>query len=72
MVSLDYQLIHQAERLLDGANVHYLMGLIYNYQLAVDLHNRKCRHFEDYPTKYERKLRDYVTLQQAKMLRQAG
>ncbi len=71
MVSLDHQLIHEAERLLNGANEHQLRGLINNYQLAVSLHNQRWRNFEVYPMTYERKLRDYVKLQQAKTLRQA-
>jgi hypothetical protein len=63
-MQLDHQLIYQARHLTNGANVHHLEGLIYAYELAVDLHNRRWPEFEQYPEKYERSLRSYLKKQQ--------
>jgi hypothetical protein len=60
MVLLDHQLIYAAHRLLNGANVHHLRGLIFAYQLAVDLCNRHGPKHEIYRLQSEVDLRNYV------------
>ena len=46
-ISLDQRLLHEARRLINGANVHRLMGLVFAYELSVSVHNeglliRRC------------------------------
>ena len=68
MVQLDLQLLYSARRLFDGANVHHLKELIFAYEQAVDLHNRRWPRHEIYQIKSEVQLRNYVLQSQAKIL----
>jgi hypothetical protein len=69
MVLLDHQLIYAAHRLLNGANVHHLRGLIFAYQLAVDLCNRYGPKHETYRIQSEVDLRNYIHECQAEITR---
>lgn len=60
MVLLDHQLLYAAHRLLNGANVHHLRGLIFAYQLAVDLCNRHGAKHDPYRIRSEADLRNYI------------
>jgi len=61
MVHLDYGLIHEARNFITGANVHQVKEMIFVYQQAVDLHNRRWPSHAIYQDSYERKLRVFVT-----------
>src|SRR5262245_36803315 len=39
VVDIDLRLLHEAQRLITGANVHRMKGLIFAYELSVALHN---------------------------------
>ena len=60
MIQLDHQLVRNAERILNGANVHRLKEMIFAYQQAVDLHNRQWPKHEVYQIQSEAQLRRYV------------
>ena len=69
MVLLDHQLLYAAHRLLNGANVHHLRGLIFAYQVAVDLCNRYGGKHETYRIQSEVDLRNYIHECQAQITR---
>lgn len=60
MVRLDAQLLFDARRLINEANVHRLREMIFAYEQAVDLHNRKWTGHEIYRIHSEGRLRLYV------------
>jgi hypothetical protein len=60
MVQLDLQLLFNAARLCNGANVHRLREMIYAYKQAVDLHNRNYPGYEVYQMESELRLRRYI------------
>jgi len=47
VVYLDYNLIFEARRLINGANVHKLQQMIFVYEIAVSLHNDSKPGFRD-------------------------
>jgi hypothetical protein len=65
MVRLDLRLIQAARRHITGANVHRVKEMIFAYEQAVDLHNRKSRGYEHYRIGPELRLRNFVMEQQA-------
>ena len=69
MVRLDAQLLSDARRLINGANVHRLKELIFAYEQAVDLHNRRHPRHEVYRMQSEARLRLYVRQHQEEDLR---
>jgi hypothetical protein len=60
MVQLDWPLLFNAGRLVDGSNVHCLAEMIFAYQQAVKLHNGHHPGHEKYQDESELKLRGYV------------
>jgi hypothetical protein len=60
MVQLDMQLLFDARRLFNGANVHRLKEMIFAYEQAVDLHNHQQPKHEIYQMQSELRLRKYV------------
>lgn len=60
MVQLDHRLLHEARRLITGANVHPLKEMIFVYLQAVDLQNRDWPSHHEYQTEHEARLRRYV------------
>ena len=60
MVIIDHQLVHAAQRLITGANVHHVGSLILQYIVAVSLHNDNHPAYRTYPSKYEDQLRRFV------------
>jgi hypothetical protein len=60
VVYLDHNLIFEARRLINGANIHKLKQLIFVYETAVSLHNDGNPGFRIYDPKYERELRKFV------------
>ena len=60
MVILDHQLVHAAQKLTTGANVHHTGTLIFQYVTAVSLHNDHHPAYLTYPSKYEDQLRIFV------------
>ena len=65
MIKLDQQLLFYARGLIDAANVHRVKELIFAYEQAVDLHNRKWPGYEIYRVAPEVRLRNYVLEQQS-------
>jgi hypothetical protein len=65
MINLDRQLLFAARGLISAANVHLVKELIFAYEQAVDLHNRKRRGYEIYRVAPEVRLRNYVLEQQS-------
>jgi len=60
-MEVDWQLIQAARRLINGANVHRLNTLIFQYQMAIKISNAdKTRAMNVQAKKYERKLRALV------------
>jgi hypothetical protein len=72
MICLDHQLIYAAQRFVTGANVHDVSGMIYRYELAVQLHNTsECQ--TEYKSASEAELRKFVrTMQQGLFLPSCG
>lgn len=70
MVYLDHNLIFEARRLINGANVHRLKQMIFVYETAVSLHNDSHAGFRIYDPKYERELRKFVVGRQLERVRQ--
>jgi hypothetical protein len=66
MVQLDLNLIAQAWRVMDGANVHRLKQMIFAYEQAVVLHNTGWRNHETYQSQSEDDLRRYVARHRAR------
>jgi hypothetical protein len=61
MICLDKDLIARAlQCITDSASAHDIRGLIHNYELAVDLHNRQWGSHVNYKDRYERELRALV------------
>ena len=60
MVQLDWPLLFNAARLVDGSNVHCLAEMIFAYQQAVKLHNGHHPGHETYQRESELRLRRYV------------
>lgn len=60
MVQLDHALFFRASRLVTGANVHRVKGLIFAYEQAVLLHNEGRRSHNIYHDQYEKELRQFV------------
>lgn len=60
MVRLDCQLLFEARRLINAANLHRMKELIFAYEQAVDLHNRGWGSHEVYQLQHELALRQYV------------
>jgi hypothetical protein len=60
MVQLDWPLLFNAGRLVDGSKVHCLAEMIFAYQQAVKLHNGHHSGHEKYQDESELKLRRYV------------
>jgi hypothetical protein len=60
MVQLDHALIHQARRLIDGANIHRGKELIFLYEHAVLLHNEGSSGHIVYQDQFENALREFV------------
>jgi hypothetical protein len=71
MVQLDHRLLHEARRLMTGANVHRLKEMIFVYLQAVDLHNRDWPSHHEYQPQHEARLRRYVMEDRVKWLDQA-
>jgi hypothetical protein len=63
VVELDEQLIFQARRIIDGANVHTVKQLIFAYEQAVLLHNIHWPTHKAYHVECENSLRRYVVKQ---------
>jgi hypothetical protein len=57
---IDAELVFAAKRMITGANVHHVNTLIFHYEQAVQLHNRKHPTFRVYPPQYEEQLRQFV------------
>jgi hypothetical protein len=60
MVRIDHNLIHQARRLINGANIHQMNIYLLLYEKAVTLHNDGHPKHVDYHDHYERLLRQFV------------
>jgi hypothetical protein len=60
MIALDRQLLFEARRFIDGANVHHVRELIWEYEQAVFLHNCGWPSQAVYNDRYELKLRKFV------------
>jgi hypothetical protein len=60
MINLDHQLLYQARRLMDGANSHRLMNLMFAYEQAVALHNAGWPTHVMYNRQPERELRSFL------------
>ena len=60
MVQLDHQLVYEARRLIDGANVHRVKEMIFVYEQAVLLHNARWPAHNLSVAGYEKKLREFV------------
>jgi hypothetical protein len=62
-MDVDHSLIYRARRLITGANVHRLGTLIFEYELAIKMHNhgRPGPHID--PIKCEQALRSYIAEQ---------
>jgi hypothetical protein len=60
MVELDLQLRFDAERLINGANIHRVREMIFAYEQAVILHNNQWPGHEHYHSECEEVLRRYV------------
>jgi len=60
MISIDHQLLHQARRLITGANVHLIGTYILLYEQAVKLHNAGVAKYVHYHAHYEKLLREIV------------
>jgi hypothetical protein len=58
MVELDRSLLRQAGKLITGANVHRVEGLVVAYEFAVSLHNDGLH--QVYKEQFERELREFV------------
>jgi hypothetical protein len=69
VVCLDRELIFRARRLTTGANVHKINTLLFQYQQAVALHNEGHAKYRSYPDVFERKLRELVTRNIARIMR---
>ena len=67
MVIMDHQLVHAAQRLITGANVHHVSTLIFQYIMAVSLHNEHHPSYRTYPSKYEEQLRRFVRQEISKL-----
>ena len=55
---LDHQLLFEARRLIDGANVHLMKEMIFAYEQAIDLYNPTGH--RRYHREHETRLRSYV------------
>ena len=60
MVELDHQLVYEARRLINGANVHRVKEMIFVYEQAVSLHNAGWPAPNLCVAAYEKKLREFV------------
>jgi hypothetical protein len=60
MIHLDHVLLSRARRLINGANVHQLNTLIFQYEQAVELHNRDHPRYRVYPDTFEAELRLFL------------
>jgi len=60
LVKFDQQLLFAARRLMSGSNVQRLKELIFAYEQAVYLHNRKWPAHIVYQSDSEQRLRRYV------------
>ena len=60
MIELDHLLIYEASRLITAANVHRLKQMIFLYEQAVLLHNKRWPAHEAYQRDYELALREFV------------
>jgi hypothetical protein len=67
MVRIDQQLLFAARKLVNGANVHQLSGLIFHYEQAVLLHNKQWERHVRYDPGPESALRGFVARQQRRM-----
>jgi hypothetical protein len=65
---LDLELIREARRLIDGANVHRVTQMIFVYQQAVELHNCGHRAHKVYQEQFELQLRAWVHSKRKAML----
>jgi hypothetical protein len=70
MVQLDRRLLIDARRLVDAANGHRLKEMVFGYEQAVDLHNRRYPGHETYRMQSELRLRKYVLHRQTENIRQ--
>jgi len=66
MVELDRHLLHNARRIINGANVHRVKELIFAYKQAVDMFNSGW--VLEYHSECELALRDFVAREQAASL----
>ena len=71
MVQLDHRLLHEAQRVITGANVHQVKEMILVYVQAVELHNREWPSHHQYQPEHEVQLRRYVMQDRLKWLNQA-
>jgi hypothetical protein len=69
VVGLDHQLVFEARRFITAANVHRVREMIFAYEQAVDLHNRKWHCHSEYQEKYERDLRAFVAAERRQRFR---
>ena len=60
MVQLDHWLLHDARRLMTGANVHRLKEMIFVYVQAVQLHNCNWPSHHEYQPEHDVRLRRYI------------
>jgi hypothetical protein len=60
MITIDRQLVFAAKQMIDGANVHRINTLIFQYEQAIAVNNDVETTFVVDPKKYENKLRDFV------------
>jgi hypothetical protein len=70
MVKFDQQLLIAARRLMTRANGHRLKELIFAYEQAVYLHNRKWPPHMIYQGESEQRLRGYVAKVQRELREQ--
>ena len=72
MVKFDQQLLLAARRLMSGGNIHRLKELIFAYEQAVYLHNRKWAPHLIYQSESEQRLRRYVARAQRQLREQTA
>lgn len=65
VIRIDNELLYVARRLINGANVHRINTLIFQYQQSVAITNAGGRSTID-PTKFEQRLRDWVISEESK------
>ena len=69
MLKIDAQLLTNIRRLIDEANGHLVNEMIFAYEQAVDLHNRRWPKHEIYQIQSEMWLRSYVRQRQDETIR---